>query len=98
MAKINDLVNKPYISTLQTQANTHNPFMATPDLEDYAVFSQKHVDALNRANQQTQHLAAFKERYIKIRTDNIALTHEHAIELVKMIEREAKLITYEDTQ
>lgn len=97
MAKIDDLVNKRYIGTLQTLSNTNDHYILTSDIEN-ATISQDHIDKLNRANQQTLHLAAFKERYIKIRTDNIALTHEHAIELVKMIEREAELITYKDTQ
>lgn len=41
-------------------------------------------------------LTAFKDLYTKVRTDNLALTHEAAIELVKMIQREADLITYAD--
>lgn len=97
MTTIDDLVNKRYMDTLQSLSNTKGPFILTSDIEN-ATISQVHIDKLNRANQESLHLAAFKERYIKIRTDNIALTHEHAIELVKMIEREAALITYKDTQ
>lgn len=46
------------------------------------------VDTLNK----------FKQHYITIRTNNLALSHESAIELVKMIMREAHSINYEDIQ
>ena len=41
-------------------------------------------------------LKAFRESYIKIRTDNIALDHQSAIELTKLIYTEADSLTYED--
>lgn len=47
---------------------------------------------------ENEHVAAFKETYIKLRTDNIVLDHQTAIELAKMIYSEADTITYEDTQ
>lgn len=47
---------------------------------------------------QKLRLTEFKEMYTKVRTDNLALTHEAAIELVKMIKREADLLTYADTK
>ena len=40
----------------------------------------------------------FKKSYIKIRTDNIVLDHQTAIEVTKMIFQEADTLTYEDTQ
>ena len=49
-------------------------------------------------HRQGLRLTAFKDLYTKVRTDNLALTHEAAIELVKMIQREADLITYADTR
>lgn len=42
-------------------------------------------------------LKAFRESYIKIRTDNIVLDHQGAIELTKVIFKDADRLTYEDT-
>ena len=47
-------------------------------------------------NRETQKVEEFKKSYIKIRTDNIVLDHQSAIELVKMIQQEADTITYDD--
>ncbi|WAW11647.1 hypothetical protein nACB1_018 [Acinetobacter phage nACB1] len=45
-----------------------------------------------------QEVENFKKAYVKIRTDNIVLDHQTAIEMTKMIFQEADTITYEDTQ
>lgn len=52
----------------------------------------------DKAIREGNHVAAFKETYIKLRTNNIVLDHQTAIELAKMIYSEADTITYEDTQ
>ena len=41
-------------------------------------------------------LKAFRESYIKIRTNNVVLDHQSAIELTKLIYAEADTLTYED--
>ena len=41
-------------------------------------------------------LKAFRESYIKIRTNNVVLDHQSAIELTKLIYAEAELLTYTD--
>ena len=40
----------------------------------------------------------FRKDYLKVRTDNILLDHQTAIELVKMIHADADTLTFEDTQ
>ena len=45
-----------------------------------------------------EHVAKFKETYVKLRADNIVLDHQTAIELAKMIYKESETITWEDTQ
>lgn len=41
-------------------------------------------------------LRAFRESYIKIRTNNIVLDHQSATELTKLIYAEAATLTYKD--
>ena len=96
MTKITDLINERYRDELLSPSMSEASYKSTTDVSGP---EWSHIiGSINQHKQEQLHLSAFKERYIKIRTDNIALTHEHAIELVKMIEREATLITYEDTQ
>lgn len=45
-----------------------------------------------------EHVAKFKETYVKLRADNIVLDHQTAVELAKMIYKESETITWEDTQ
>lgn len=54
------------------------------------------ADRISRDNIRRIEVEAFKKTYIKIRSENIVLSHESAIELVKMIYKEAATITYED--
>lgn len=54
------------------------------------------ADRISRDNIRRIEVEAFKKTYIKIRSENIVLSHENAIELVKMIYKEAAAITYED--
>lgn len=97
MTKITDLINDRYRDELLSPSISEASYKPTTDVSGPA-WSHTVIGSINKHKQEQLHLASFKERYIKIRTDNVALTHEHAIELVKMIEREALLITYEDTQ
>lgn len=47
--------------------------------------------------EQLRHkLKAFRESYIKIRTNNIVLDHQSAVELTKLIYAEADSLTYKD--
>lgn len=77
--------------------NGHNTagMRDTPNLGDTGYASSGRWDS---KQEQQLELIAFKKLYTKVRIDNLALTHEAAIELVKMIQREADQITYEDTQ
>ena len=43
-------------------------------------------------------LKAFRESYIKIRTNNVVLDHQSAIELTKLIYAEADSLTYIDME
>lgn len=52
---------------------------------------------LEREREEQQgKLRAFRNSYIKTRTNNIVLDHQSAIELTKLIYAEADLLTYED--
>lgn len=54
-------------------------------------------DRLEREREEQQgKLRAFRNSYIKIRTNNIVLDHQSAIELTKLIYTEADLLTYTD--
>ena len=54
------------------------------------------AERISRDNIRRKEVEAFKKTYIKIRSENIVLSHENAIELAKMIYKEADTITYED--
>lgn len=97
MSNIADLLNRKYRDEL-TNPSINETFYGLTTDDSSAVSYHDIINNANKSKQEHLRVTAFRERYIKIRTDNIALTHEHAIELVKMIEREASLITYEDTQ
>lgn len=68
--------------------------------ENYRMIQMQLEQEARNAERQTKTagLAVYKEMYIKIRCDNIALSHENAIELVKMIRDEAGMLSYEDFQ
>lgn len=54
-------------------------------------------DRLEREREEQQgKLRAFRDPYIKIRTNNIVLDHQSAIELTKLIYAEAAMLTYKD--
>lgn len=54
-------------------------------------------ERLERERKEQQgKLRAFRESYIKIRTNNVVLDHQSAIELTKLIYAEADSLTYED--
>ena len=68
-------------------------------VEQAAQSYANHISSQRREYEREQlrgKLRAFRESYIKIRTDNIALDHQSAIELTKLIYAEADSLTYED--
>lgn len=84
--------------------DTLPPLYSSPKLHDTVMSSsiEDHFNKLQRdAKEKTYQLEvvkAFKKSYIKVRTDNIILDHNTAIELVKMINSEADTLTYKDIQ
>lgn len=50
----------------------------------------------NERHRQRDRVSKFRETYIKLRTDNIVLDHQTAIELAKMIYADADTITYDE--
>ena len=57
---------------------------------------QLSTTAIREREEQQGKLRAFRESYIKIRTNNIVLDHQSAIELTKLIYAEADTLTYKD--
>ena len=74
-----------------TEIKTDDSAMAT-----LAVMQAELAKDREKHNIETQKVEEFKKSYIKIRTDNIVLDHQSAIELAKMIHQEADTITYDD--
>lgn len=52
---------------------------------------------MKRDEADARRVAQFREHYLKVRTNNIVLDHQSAIELVRMIYQEADTLTVEDT-
>ena len=73
----------PRTATLQQAEQSYLNHMARERLER----EREHLRSKSRA---------FRESYIKIRTNNIVLDHQSALELTKLIYAEADSITYED--
>ena len=73
----------PSTATLQQAEQSYLNHMARERLER----EREHIRSKSRA---------FRESYIKIRTNNIVLDHQSALELTKLIYAEADSITYED--
>ena len=77
-----------------------NPFK--PNTWDSAKLHNSTISQMSTASlieqqyKKRESLTKFRETYIKLRTDNIALDHRTAIELSKMIYQEADTITYDD--
>lgn len=63
-------------------------------------YDQATADQLQAAARRRQtvdnRITKFRETYVKLRTDNIVLDHQSAIELAKMIHSDADLITVAD--
>ncbi len=107
-----DLPKIPNWDELMRQQSRMPIYPSTPDYlgrarkDDYldaaaTSLSQMQADMLSRHKvkiREKNHVEAFKQTYIKLRTDNIILDHNTAIELAKMIYAEADSITYGDTQ
>ena len=49
-----------------------------------------------RREHDSNRITKFRETYVKLRSENIVLDHQSAIELAKMIHSEAELITMSD--
>ena len=84
------LQQNPWFTGHTTASIRDTPYLGDLSHSQSAKWESNHIQRLR--------LTEFKEMYTKVRTDNLALTHEAAIELVKMIQREADLITYADTR
>lgn len=78
-----------------------------PNIPSTATLQQAEQSYLNhmareRHEREREHLRsklrAFRESYIKIRTNNIVLDHQSAIELTKLIYAEADSLTYIDME
>ena len=52
--------------------------------------------AARRREHDSIRITKFRETYVKLRSENIVLDHQSAIELAKMIHSEADLITMSD--
>ena len=83
--------------SLQTVIEKHEADSALRSLLQAQNYSNV-KDDMRKHEQQKAHVSKFKETYIKLRSDNIVLDHNTAIELAKMIYAEADTITYEDTK
>ena len=63
-------------------------------------YDQVRADQLHAAARRRQtvdnRITKFRETYVKLRTDNIVLDHQSAIELAKMIHSDADRITLDD--
>ena len=63
-------------------------------------YAQATSDQLRAAARRREHdsnrITKFRETYVKLRSENIVLDHQSAIELAKMIHSEADLITMSD--
>ena len=64
---------------------------------EHSYFESMLRDRLEREREEHQgKLRAFRDSYIQIRTNNIVLDHQSALELTKLIYAEADLLTYKD--
>ena len=63
-------------------------------------YDQAASDQLRAVARRREHdsnrITKFRETYVKLRSENIVLDHQSAIELAKMIHSEAELITLSD--
>lgn len=84
---------------LRKMHSIHGGLLKTSVLEQAEQSYLNHM-ARQRHEQEREQLRgklrAFRESYIKIRTDNVVLDHQSAIELTKLIYAEADTLTYED--
>ena len=90
------------IGNANSRQNRFNPPLYD-DADAFQAIYAREISEMMRAQdaakmKRVDHLNKFKHHYVTIRTNNLALSHESAIELVKMIMREATTINYEDIQ
>lgn len=69
------------------------PSVPFDEIQDREGFMRRSAD-----KRKADYVEQFKEYYTKLRIDNIVLSHENAIELVKATLADAATITWEDTQ
>lgn len=84
---------------LHKMHSTHGRLPKTSGLAQAAQSYLNHTTRHRHEQEREQlrsKLKAFRESYIKIRTNNIVLDHQSAIELTKLIYDEADSLTYED--
>lgn len=95
------------LDALSVSLLNQNPWFAGTPLDVTAgikpIPSQTDIDGVLSNRWESNHiqrlkLTEFKELYTKVRTDNLALTHEAAVELVKMIQREANTLSIKDIE
>lgn len=83
---------------IQRQQRVQDWFGKPPDMPtsiEQAMMSQMQ-DRRRHEEKRTARLDMLKDLYRKIRADNIILDHQAAIELVKMIERDANTLNLGD--
>lgn len=103
-----DKINLTEISEMIRRQNDM-PFYPTISVNPigHRSVSKDQIDAITLAQlqsssesherrRQRDKVSKFRETYIKLRTDNIVLDHQTAIELAKMIYTEAATITYDE--
>lgn len=86
---VSKMHNHPWLPTIPEP-------LSAQELAALRMQDEMHKAMTQKASKRAK-VAEFRESYIKIRTDNIVLTHETAIVLVKQIMSDADTLTYEDT-
>ena len=90
-----DLIRRAGIGTVSDEMSAITADQLRP-IQDRMAQSRIQPSVDLRARRE--HVAKFKETYVKLRADNIVLDHQTAIELAKVIYKESETITWEDTQ
>lgn len=88
--------------TTNSRHSRFNPSLYN-DVDEFQAKYAREVPEMMRAKDAARMRVAdilnkFKHHYITVRANNLALSHESAIELVKMIMHDADTINYEDIQ
>lgn len=91
------LINtEPKVDSWHTSTPQWDPGMFAQQAAN--IQSEREIrDRLRRLREENERVKEFREKYIQVRTNNIVLDHQTAIELVKMIFTEADTLGYSDT-